>query len=133
MIIRVSLQQSRRANRQIQPIRPLVSHSSQSQTQTQNKPHHLRYHYDNAGQLIRATSLDATTHLDFDPVGNLVKETLIRHHANQGQEPNKEVNSQTLTHTYDELDNRISTTLPDGTTLNNLYYGCTGTIFLDTP
>ncbi|OOS07816.1 hypothetical protein B0189_02055 [Moraxella cuniculi] len=99
----------------------------QANTNTSTPPKRLiqthKYAYDELGQLIRATSLDATTHLDFDPVGNLVKETLIRHHANQGQEPNKEVNSQTLTHTYDELGNRISTTLPDGTTLNNLYYG----------
>ncbi|MCX8748674.1 RHS repeat protein, partial [Snodgrassella sp. B3088] len=44
----------------------------------------------------------------YDIIGNLLSETTA-----QG----------TLSHQYDQLGNRIATTLPDGRTLNNLYYG----------
>ncbi|WP_290004329.1 RHS repeat-associated core domain-containing protein [Faucicola atlantae] len=92
-----------------------------------NSPHRLRYQYDLAGQLIRAISPDATTQLAYDPVGQLIQETLYRHHSHaelaENETDSHSTLSQTLTHEYDELGNRIKTTLPDGKALNQLYYG----------
>ena len=81
------------------------------------------------GQLIRAISPNATTTLGYDPVGQLITETLQRHHSfaqlphGVDNDDDSSTLSQTLTHEYDELGNRIKTTLPDGKCLNQLYYG----------
>ena len=101
----------------------------QQPTLGKNTPHRLRYQYDIAGQLIRAISPDATTTLGYDPVGQLIRETLQRHHSfaqlphGVDNDDDSSTLSQTLTHNYDELGNRIKTTLPDGKQLNQLYYG----------
>lgn len=74
--------------------------------------------------LTRATSDDATTTLTLDAVGNIISQTLHRHHVQKGQSNRlPPITEQTLTHSYDEIGNQTSTTLPDGTILNNLYYG----------
>ena len=69
-------------------------------------------------------------------MGQIVSETLHRHHSHADigteskqansqhtQKPQQAIISQTLTHEYDEVGNRIKTTLPDGKCLNQLYYG----------
>ncbi|WP_144236297.1 RHS repeat-associated core domain-containing protein, partial [Snodgrassella alvi] len=75
------------------------------------------YQYDKADNLIKVgykkAGLPAEAEPDlitfsYDLLGNLLSETTA-----QG----------TLSHQYDPLGNRIATTLPDGRTINNLYYG----------
>ncbi|PIT15612.1 hypothetical protein BGI32_05450 [Snodgrassella alvi] len=75
------------------------------------------YQYDQADNLIKVgykkAGLPAEAEPDiiafsYDQLGNLLSETTA-----QG----------TLSHQYDPLGNRIATTLPDGRTINNLYYG----------
>ena len=62
-------------------------------------------------------------------MGQLIRETLQRHHSfaqlthGVDNDDDSSTLSQTLTHEYDELGNRIKTTLPDGKCLNQLYYG----------
>ena len=88
--------------------------------------HKTQYQYDIAGQLIRATSPDVSTHLDYDNIGQLITERLTRHHKNHNGTQASNQNSaieQTLTHRYDEIGNRIATILPDGKVINQLYYG----------
>lgn len=88
--------------------------------------HKTKYQYDIAGQLLTATSPDASTHLEYDNIGQLISERLTRHHKNHNgnQDNNQDSHiEQTLTHRYDEISNRIATTLPDGKVINQLYYG----------
>ena len=88
--------------------------------------HKTQYQYDIVGQLIRATSPDASTHLEYDNIGQLITERLTRHHQRykDKNEDNQDNHiEQTLTHSYDEIGNRLKTTLPDGKVLNQLYYG----------
>ncbi|PIT18160.1 RHS repeat-associated core domain-containing protein [Snodgrassella alvi] len=75
------------------------------------------YQYDKADNLIKVgykkAGLPAEAEPDiitfsYDQLGNLLSETTA-----QG----------TLSHQYDPLGNRIATTLPDGRTINSLYYG----------
>uniref|UniRef100_UPI00117A1EF0 RHS repeat domain-containing protein n=1 Tax=Snodgrassella alvi TaxID=1196083 RepID=UPI00117A1EF0 len=75
------------------------------------------YQYDKADNLIKVgykkAGLPAEAEPDliafsYDLLGNLLSETTA-----QG----------TLSHQYDPLGNRIATTLPDGRTINSLYYG----------
>ena len=68
-------------------------------------------------------------------MGQIISETLHRHHSHadigteskqansQYNAPQQAIISQTLIHEYDEVGNRIKTTLPDGKCLNQLYYG----------
>ena len=79
-----------------------------------------RYQYDIAGQLISASNNNSRTQLRYDKAGQLIGETITSHHRHQGRHHQ---HSQTLTHHYDEIGNRIKTTLPDGKVLNQLYYG----------
>ncbi|WP_313303457.1 RHS repeat-associated core domain-containing protein [Diaphorobacter sp.] len=73
----------------------------------------ITYRYDPAGRLTEATNAQgAKTTLSYDAIGQLVSE------ARTGQG----LHSQLL-HQYDALGNRTQTTLPDGRTLNWLYYG----------
>nr|WP_174505898.1 PAAR-like domain-containing protein [Acinetobacter sp. Marseille-Q1620] len=81
-----------------------------------------RYGYDLAGQLIKARNEHSHVKLSYDEIGQLNKEQLIAHWFDQ---ENKEhiKRSHTLTHLYDELGNRIETTLPDGRKIKTMYYG----------
>ena len=86
--------------------------------------HKTHYQYDIAGQLIRATSPDASTHLNYDNIGQLISERLTRHHYKHKNSDNQNSHiEQTLTHSYDEIGKRLKTTLPDGKVINQLYYG----------
>jgi len=90
-----------------------------------NKPvrpqyHRVRYEYDEIGQLISAANPNSRTNLAYDAGGRLITETLISHLTQDGQYQARE---HTLTHDYDELGNRLNTTLPDGKVINQLYYG----------
>ena len=97
--------------------------------------HTTHFSYDLLGRLTQAISPDATTTLDYDAVGNLAEECLLRHHpdaqisspataiAGGDDEQDSPTLTQTLTHEYDALGNRIATTLPDGKVLQQLYYG----------
>ncbi len=58
----------------------------------------------------------------FDAQGNLTTEIQTLHRNGNGNGSSR-IEQHTLTHTYDALGNRTSTTLPDGRVLNNLYYG----------
>jgi RHS repeat-associated protein len=70
------------------------------------------YRYDALGHMTAAANDDATVTLAYDPIGQLLEETS----RTQGA-------SSTLRHAYDALGNRIQTVLPDGRTLNHLFYG----------
>ena len=90
-----------------------------------NKPvrpqyHRMRYDYNEIGQLISANNPNSRTNLAYDAGGRLITETLISHLTQDGQYQARE---HTLTHDYDELGNRLNTTLPDGKVINQLYYG----------
>ncbi|MCH4245390.1 PAAR-like domain-containing protein [Acinetobacter gerneri] len=81
-----------------------------------------RYAYDLAGQLIEARNEHSHVKLSYDEIGQLKTEQLIAHWLNAStQEHSKR--SHTLTHLYDELGNRMETTLPDGRKLKTMYYG----------
>ena len=81
-----------------------------------------RYDYDLAGQLLQARNADSHVKLSYDEVGQLSKEQLIAHWFNEATQEHTH-RSHTLTHLYDELGNRIETTLPDGRKLKTMYYG----------
>ena len=90
-----------------------------------NKPmrpqyYRMRYEYDELGRLISAINPNSRTNLAYDESGRLIQETLISHLTQEGQHQARE---HTLAHQYDELGNRIATTLPDGKVINQLYYG----------
>ena len=90
-----------------------------------NKPmrpqyHRIRYDYNEIGHLISAVNPNSRTTLAYDASGRLIEETLISHLTQAGQYQARE---QTLSHDYDELGNRVATTLPDGKVINQLYYG----------
>ena len=72
----------------------------------------LRYAYDALGRMTQAINANATVSMTYDALGQLVEERT---------EASGTVTS--LRHAYDELGNRVQTTLPDGRVLNNLYYG----------
>ena len=82
--------------------------------------HRMRYDYNEIGQLISAVNPNSRTNLTYDASGRLIEETLISHLTQEGQYQARE---QTLSHDYDEIGNRIATTLPDGKVINQLYYG----------
>ena len=118
------------------PVIQPFANISQAQSDPIQRKHSTRYQYDVAGQLIRAVSPDATTRIVYDPVGQIISETLHRHHSHADisteskqanshhtHKPQQAIISQMLTHEYDEVGNRIATTLPDGKRLNQLYYG----------
>ena len=72
----------------------------------------LRYAYDSVGRMTRASNADAEVTLDYDALGQLT-----------GERTETRTETTELQHAYDELGNRIKTTLPDGRVLNNLFYG----------
>ena len=101
------------------------SHYPEQIGQQSNKPrraqyHRVRYDYDELGQLISAVNSNSRTNLAYDASGKLIQETLISHLTQAGQYQARE---HTLQHKYDEIGNRIATTLPDGKVINQLYYG----------
>lgn len=73
----------------------------------------IHYQYDELGQLTQAENAHAKVMLGYDPLGRLLNEVT---------ETGDEYQS-TLVHEYDLLGNRIQTQLPNGKTLNWLYYG----------
>jgi RHS repeat-associated protein len=72
----------------------------------------LRFAYDALGRMTQAVNADAVVSMAYDAVGQLVSE-----------QTDVSGTSVVLRHAYDELGNRVQTTLPDGRVLNNLYYG----------
>jgi len=72
----------------------------------------LRFAYDALGRMTQAINADATVGMTYDAVGQLIAE-----------QTDASGTSVVLRHAYDELGNRVQTTLPDGRVLNNLYYG----------
>lgn len=81
------------------------------------------YRYDAAGRLEHIARVNAEgkpvdeVGLSYDELDRVVEET-TKIYPESG-----EPRSTTLTHTYDELGNRLGTTLPNGRTLSWLYYG----------
>jgi RHS repeat-associated protein len=71
-----------------------------------------RYRYDALGQLTEAANDDATVTLAYDAIGRLLEERSKTQGVSSG-----------LRHAYDALGNRTQTVLPDGRTLNHLFYG----------
>lgn len=71
-----------------------------------------RYRYDLLGRLTQARNEGGRIDLAYDALGRLTQEG--SHVRGCGH---------TLAHTYDPLGNRVQTVLPDGRTLNHLYYG----------
>jgi RHS repeat-associated protein len=72
----------------------------------------LRFAYDALGRMTQAINADATVSMTYDALGQLIAEQTDASGA-----------ITVLRHVYDELGNRVQTTLPDGRVLNNLYYG----------
>nr|WP_052170719.1 RHS repeat-associated core domain-containing protein [Massilia sp. JS1662] len=72
----------------------------------------LRFAYDALGRMTQAINADATVSMTYDALGQMIAEQTDASGA-----------SVVLRHAYDELGNRVQTTLPDGRVLNNLYYG----------
>ena len=93
---------------------------SETNKPTRAQYHRMRYNYNEIGQLISAVNPNSRTNLTYDASGRLIEETLISHLTQEGQ---YQVREQTQQHQYDELGNRIATTLPDGKMINQLYYG----------
>ncbi|MGP5531138.1 hypothetical protein ACTXMK_04945 [Psychrobacter celer] len=87
---------------------------------TRAQYHRMRYEYNEVGQLISAVNPNSRTHLAYDASGRLIQETLINHLTQNGQ---YQARQQTLAHSYDEIGNRVATTLPDGKVIHQLYYG----------
>ncbi|WP_434802470.1 RHS repeat-associated core domain-containing protein [Paracidovorax avenae] len=87
------------------------------------------YRYDALGRLTQASNGAAHLAFAYDPVGQLLSETQTLIGQGTGtvrSRPGHPVSNdlvRTLTHAYDPLGNRISTGLPDGRTLNWLFYG----------
>ena len=71
------------------------------------------YQYDDLGQLIQTENAQAKVELSYDPLGRLLNEIIETPEGRQSA----------LRHQYDTLGNRIQTQLPNGKTLNWLYYG----------
>ncbi len=82
---------------------------------TDGKPQlaHSRYHYDAAGQLVCARNRQARVELFYNQAGQLAREVLYSRGGQRSE----------LSHAYDLLGNRETTTLPDGRLLNTLTYG----------
>lgn len=85
----------------------------------------VRYAYDGLGRLIAVASAQAEHRFQYDPLGQVVDERMAYAHQapqlpNQVQEF---VAAFSLTHAYDELGNRIQTTLPNGRKIDTLRYG----------
>lgn len=82
----------------------------------------LEYRYTPAGDLQQAQQISPQGEVQsqhtwqYDKLGQVLQESA--EHAVQGQ-----LHSSTLHYQYDALGNRIATQLPDGRTLNHLYYG----------
>ncbi|MBD9417581.1 RHS repeat protein, partial [Pseudomonas sp. PDM16] len=74
---------------------------------------HSRYHYDAAGQLVCARNRQARVELFYNQAGQLAREVLYSRGGQRSE----------LSHAYDLLGNRETTTLPDGRQLNTLTYG----------
>ena len=72
----------------------------------------LRFAYDSLGRMTQAINADATVSMTYDAIGQLIAEQTDASGV-----------ATALRHQYDELGNRVQTTLPDGRILNNLYYG----------
>ncbi|PQO94007.1 type IV secretion protein Rhs [Massilia phosphatilytica] len=72
----------------------------------------LRFAYDALGRMTQAINADAAVSMTYDAAGQLISEQTEAAGA-----------CAVLRHAYDELGNRVQTTLPDGRVLNNLYYG----------
>ena len=71
-----------------------------------------QYQYTALGQLAAVKNPFSHAQLTYDAVGSLTQEASTSHGV-----------ATTLAHSYDSLGNRIGTVLPDGRTINHLYYG----------
>lgn len=85
----------------------------------------VRYAYDALGRLTAAATHHAEQRFAYDPVGQLIDERVAYSPGPPrlpGQ-PVEHIAAFTLTHAYDELGNRIQTTLPNGRRVDTLRYG----------
>ena len=82
------------------------------------EPGETRFSYDKLGRLTTADNDAARLRFAYDPVGQLLREQQTL--AGLGA---AEALDRTLAHQYDVLGNRVATALPDGRTLNWLFYG----------
>ena len=91
-----------------------------------------RYAYDPLGRLIAVANAQAENYFRFDPVGQLIEErTLAKINEAKkrpvplpfGWEAPASEYAFCLEHQYDELGNRIQTTLPNGRKIDTLRYG----------
>jgi YD repeat-containing protein len=86
-----------------------------------------RYAYDALGRLTQAANAASTVEFAYDPLGQLVRE--VQHLRLPAGLDTAATSADALrksfafTHQYDPLGNRTATRLPDGRTLNQLYYG----------
>jgi YD repeat-containing protein len=92
-----------------------LSLSKPSESTTDTTPD-TTYTYDPLGRLTSAVNPSAHLRFAYDALGQIVSETQI---LGQGQEALE----RQLAHQYDALGNRLQTLLPDGRSLNWLFYG----------
>ncbi len=73
------------------------------------------FEYDAAGQRVaaRTDNPPVNVRMAYDKAGRRTEERVTAGERNY-----------TVAHTYDALGNKLSTTLPDGSAINTLYYGC---------
>ncbi|NUF78645.1 type IV secretion protein Rhs [Snodgrassella sp. ESL0323] len=102
-------------------------------------PHQIEHRFkrDAVGRLIGKYTPDGTTAYQYDKVDNLLKvgfkaaglapeaepELISFSYDIMGNLLSETTAQGVLQHQYDKLGNRIATTLPDGRTINKLYYG----------
>lgn len=91
-------------------------------------PQTTRFAYDEAGQLVRASNPHSVVQLAYSAAGQVLSETLTAaqwqpRSARHGHALAVLQRSHSLRHEYDELGNRIATTLPNGQIINTLVYG----------
>lgn len=106
--------------RRISYERDLIGQVLTQHSRSAEQSYQVDYQYDKAGKLLSAINPHSRTDFAYDANGQLIKEQQTSTLNIAGLQHEY---SLTLQHQYDELGNRIVTTLPDGKVINQLYYG----------
>lgn len=84
----------------------------------------VRFCYDPLGRLVGLKSSTAEQRFAFDPVGQLIDERVAYAISERAQDGERAFDAAfTLTHSYDELGNRIETVMPNGRRVQTQRYG----------
>jgi RHS repeat-associated protein len=80
------------------------------------------FSYDPLGRLTAAINPAAHLRFGYDAIGQIISETQVIG-SQTGATQSQQTFTKTLSHSYDALGNRLQTLLPDGRSLNWLFYG----------